>query len=164
MCKNVPDKNPLESHSCRPFEIVRVPVSGARGDRREQTKNYTCSLRFDPPTTVEELPSREATGEPRGKNRILRRLLATEFLHGQDPTRTRSDNHGELGLRAPPQQRDLDCTAGVSVSPANVDPITALCYLATIDGPTRFKKSRSVGAYVGLKRQPANQDAFEPPV
>jgi transposase len=29
-------------------------------------------------------------------------------------------------------------------------PITALCYLATIDDPTRFKKSRSVGAYAGL--------------
>ena len=28
--------------------------------------------------------------------------------------------------------------------------ITALCYLATIDDPTRFKKSRSVGAYLGL--------------
>jgi len=31
-----------------------------------------------------------------------------------------------------------------------VGAITALCYLATIDDPTRFKKSRSVGAYVGL--------------
>jgi transposase len=31
-----------------------------------------------------------------------------------------------------------------------VGPITALCFLATIDDPTRFKKSRSVGAYVGL--------------
>jgi transposase len=31
-----------------------------------------------------------------------------------------------------------------------VGPITALCYLATIDDPTRFKKSRNVGAYVGL--------------
>ena len=31
-----------------------------------------------------------------------------------------------------------------------VGPITALCYLATIDDPTRFKKSRSVGAYLGL--------------
>ena len=31
-----------------------------------------------------------------------------------------------------------------------VGPITALCYLATIDDPARFKKSRSVGAYVGL--------------
>ena len=31
-----------------------------------------------------------------------------------------------------------------------VGPITALCFLATIDDPARFKKSRSVGAYVGL--------------
>ena len=29
-------------------------------------------------------------------------------------------------------------------------PITALCFKATIDDPTRFKRSRSVGAYVGL--------------
>ena len=28
--------------------------------------------------------------------------------------------------------------------------ITALCFLATIDDPSRFKRSRSVGAYVGL--------------
>jgi transposase len=31
-----------------------------------------------------------------------------------------------------------------------IGPVTALCFLATIDDPTRFKKSRSVGAYVGL--------------
>jgi transposase len=31
-----------------------------------------------------------------------------------------------------------------------VGPITALCYLAIIDDPTRFKRSRSVGAYAGL--------------
>src|ERR1700716_831071 len=31
-----------------------------------------------------------------------------------------------------------------------VGPITGLCFKATIDDPTRFKRSRSVGAYVGL--------------
>ncbi len=31
-----------------------------------------------------------------------------------------------------------------------VGAITALCYLATINDPTRFEKSRSVGAYLGL--------------
>lgn len=31
-----------------------------------------------------------------------------------------------------------------------VGPVTALCYLATIDDPTRFKRSSSVGAYIGL--------------
>jgi transposase len=32
-----------------------------------------------------------------------------------------------------------------------VGPITALCFKATIDDPTRFNRSRSVGAYVGLQ-------------
>ena len=31
-----------------------------------------------------------------------------------------------------------------------IGPITAPCYLVTIDDPTRFKRSRSVGAYFGL--------------
>ena len=31
-----------------------------------------------------------------------------------------------------------------------VGAITALCFLATIDDPTRFKRSRNVGAYLGL--------------
>src|SRR5260370_7248182 len=31
-----------------------------------------------------------------------------------------------------------------------VGQITALCFKATVDDPTRFKRSRSVGAYVGL--------------
>jgi transposase len=45
--------------------------------------------------------------------------------------------------RSEPQVRRFMTAPGVG-------PITALCYLATIDDPTRFKKSRSVGAYVGL--------------
>ena len=35
-----------------------------------------------------------------------------------------------------------------------VGPITALCYRATIDEPSRFKRSRSVGAYLGLTTRP----------
>ena len=31
-----------------------------------------------------------------------------------------------------------------------IGPLTALCFLATIDDPARFKRSRSVGAYAGL--------------
>ncbi len=36
------------------------------------------------------------------------------------------------------------------MSVPGVGPITALAYLATIDDPTRFKRSRTVGAYCGL--------------
>jgi transposase len=45
--------------------------------------------------------------------------------------------------RSEPQVRRFMTVPGVG-------PITALCYLATIDDPARFKKSRNVGAYVGL--------------
>jgi transposase len=45
--------------------------------------------------------------------------------------------------RSEPQVRRFMTVPGVG-------PITALCYLATIDDPSRFKKSRSIGAYVGL--------------
>ncbi len=45
--------------------------------------------------------------------------------------------------RSTPQVRRFMTVPGIG-------PITALCYLATINDPTRFKKSRSVGAYVGL--------------
>src|SRR5260221_8038306 len=40
-----------------------------------------------------------------------------------------------------------------------VGPITALCFKATIDDPTRFKRSRSVGAYVGLTTRRFFNDA-----
>jgi len=36
------------------------------------------------------------------------------------------------------------------MSVPGIGPITALCFKATIDDPTRFKRSRSVGAYAGL--------------
>jgi len=45
-------------------------------------------------------------------------------------------------------RRDMQVRRFMTV-PA-VGPVTALCFTATIDDPTRFKRSRSVGAYVGL--------------
>src|SRR5262245_18868863 len=37
-----------------------------------------------------------------------------------------------------------------SIVTQSADPPRALCFKATIDDPTRFRRSRSVGAYVGL--------------
>jgi transposase len=45
-------------------------------------------------------------------------------------------------------RHDLQVRRFMSVP--GVGPVTALCFKATIDDPTRFKRSRSVGAYVGL--------------
>jgi transposase len=40
-----------------------------------------------------------------------------------------------------------------------VGPLTALCFLLTLEDPNRFKKSRSVGAYLGLR--PKQHDSGE---
>ena len=43
-----------------------------------------------------------------------------------------------------------DARAQRFMTTLGVGAITALCYLATIDDPTRFKKSRRFGAFLGL--------------
>jgi transposase len=43
-----------------------------------------------------------------------------------------------------------DAQVGRFMTAPGVGPITALCFKATIDNPASFKRSRSVGAYVGL--------------
>jgi hypothetical protein len=53
-----------------------------------------------------------------------------------------------------PYRRNEQCFCAAKVlsrfmTAPGVGAITALCFLATIDDPTRFKMSRSVGAYVG---------------
>ena len=45
-------------------------------------------------------------------------------------------------------RRDVEVRRFMTVP--GVGPITALCFKATIDDPTRFRRSRSVGAYIGL--------------
>jgi transposase len=42
---------------------------------------------------------------------------------------------------------------------SGVGPITALCFVLTIEDPSRFAKSRSVGAYLGLR--PKQRDSGE---
>jgi transposase len=43
-----------------------------------------------------------------------------------------------------------------------VGPITALCFVLTIEDPSRFAKSRSVGAYLGLRPKHRNSGDHEP--
>ena len=50
---------------------------------------------------------------------------------------------------SPPTKTSITRT-GLSSQIPGIGPITALRYLAIIDDPTRFKRSRSVGAYAGL--------------
>ena len=56
---------------------------------------------------------------------------------------------GELDRKVMRLARGDDQVRRFMTTPG-IGAITALCYLATIDDPTRFNKSRNVGAYIGL--------------
>lgn len=43
-----------------------------------------------------------------------------------------------------------------------VGPLTALCYVLTLEDPWRFKKSRSVGPYLGLRPKQRQSGDCEP--
>ncbi len=43
-----------------------------------------------------------------------------------------------------------------------VGPVTSLCYVLTLEDPARFKKSREVGAYLGLAPRRAQSGASDP--
>lgn len=45
---------------------------------------------------------------------------------------------------------------------SGVGPLTALCYVLVLEDPARFKKSRSVGAYVGLRPRRAQSGSVDP--
>ena len=81
---------------------------------------------------IEDKPQLQAVIEPLLKAREAVTQQIADF------------DHKVLRLaRSDDQARRFMTTPGIG-------PITALCYLATIDDPTRFSKSRNVGAYVGL--------------
>jgi transposase len=56
-----------------------------------------------------------------------------------------------------------DAQVGGIVTTPGIGPVTALCFKATIDDPTRFGRSRSVGAYVGLTTRRHASGEFDRP-
>lgn len=81
---------------------------------------------------IEEKPALVAVVEPLLKAREVIEQQVADF-----------DRKVMRLARSEPQVRRFMTTPGIG-------PITALCYLATIDDPVRFNKSRNVGAYIGL--------------
>jgi transposase len=65
-------------------------------------------------------------------------------LKAREALRSRS----VVSIARKPARRDAQIRRFMTVR--GIGPITALCLKATIDDPARFKRSRSVGAYIGL--------------
>ena len=58
--------------------------------------------------------------------------------------------------------RDAYPQAGLLRQVPGVGPVTSLCFVLTLEDPTRFKKSRDVGTYLGLVPRRAQSGASDP--
>jgi transposase len=95
----------------------------------------------------------------KGKGRTFERLV-TAGVHGVDHVRLAIDSLLVLWQHVTQEIKkfDREITAVTRRIPAcqhlmtvpGVGPVTALAYAATVDNPTRFKRSTDMGAYLGL--------------
>jgi transposase len=134
----------LDSHAVRALLSSRALLVELKRDLENQIrgllKNFGLVIGRAKMTTFTTRAKELLDGQPALSAAVESLLKAREALERQIADLDRK----VLRLaRSAPQVRRFMTVPGIG-------PITALCYLATIDDPARFKKSRSVGAYVGL--------------
>lgn len=141
------------------YRAVRVKSEAAQGMRALlKARDLVVRQRMDLDNTVRGLPASLGVRLPKGPRRWADRVaLALEgnealALALRPLLRLRENLARSL---AEPARRLLAEAKGSAVcrrlmGVPGVGAITAYAYVATIDDPTRFAQSRSVGAYVGL--------------
>ena len=133
----------LDSHSVRALLASRALLVKVKRDLENQVrgllKNLGLVIGVDKPSSPRE---------PRSLSSIRPEPVAavSPLLEARMAIEQQIDDLDRKVLklaRHDVQVRRFMTTPGIG-------PITALCFKATIDDPTRFRRSRSVGAYVGL--------------
>lgn len=134
----------LDSHAVRAILSSRALLVELKRDLENQIrgllKNFGLVIGRAKMTTFVTRAKELLDGQPALCAAVEPLLKAREAIERQI---TDLDRKVLRLARSTPQVRRFMTVPGVG-------PITALCYLATIDDPARFKKSSSVGAYVGL--------------
>ena len=134
----------LDSHAVRALLASRALLVELKRDLENQIrgllKNFGLVIGRAKMNTFTTRATELIDGRPELTAAIEPLLKARDALAGQIE---KLDRKVLRLARSEPQVRRFMTVPGVG-------PITALCYLATIDDPSRFKRSRSVGAYVGL--------------
>ena len=95
---------------------------------------------------------------PKGAGKFAGRVRAILEAHPELLAAIEPLLHARAGLEVSLGRLDKEVMACAKADPAcrllmsvpGVGPVTALAFVATIDDPGRFAKSRAVGAYVGL--------------
>jgi len=134
----------LDSHAIKALLVSRALLVKIKRDLENQIRGLLKNLGLIIGRAKMNVFSLRATqlteGRPELATAVEPLLKARETIEQQID---RLDRKVMRMARNNSQARRLMTAPGVG-------PVTALCYLATIDDPTRFKRSSSVGAYIGL--------------
>ena len=134
----------LDSHRLRTLLGARAQLVGIRTDLKNQVRGIFKTFGF----IVSQSGEKGFEAKVRGtmtEQPLLQRMVTPlmEVLHTVQEQVAALDNL--LGDYA---ANDKICRHLMTVP--GVGPITAVAFTAAVDDPTRFKKSRTVGAYFGL--------------
>ena len=134
----------LDSHAVKGLLASRALLVKIRRDIENQIrgllKNFGLVIGRAKLNTFTKRAEELIEGQPALSAAVKPLLSARETISQQT---TDLDRQVVQLARCDAQARRLMTAPGIG-------PITALCYLATINDPTRFGRSRSVGAYLGL--------------
>lgn len=134
----------LDSHAIKALLVSRALLVKMKRDLENQIrgllKNLGLIIGRAKMTTFLERAKELIAGKPTLSAAVDPLLKARAALERQIDD---LDRKVLAMARSEPDVRRLMTAPGIG-------PITALCYCATIDDPSRFKKSRDVGAYIGL--------------
>ncbi len=137
-------------------DLILIRVRGglvrARSQLINQVRGFAKSLGSRlPASSAEAFPRRARAGAPSDLFPGLETMLA--MIEQLTAEIRRMDREVEQVCRERyPETEALRQVKGVG-------PITALCFILTLEDPSRFRKSRAVGAYLGLR--PRKRDSGE---
>ena len=141
---------------CRP---VAVKGEDAQGDRiLLKARSHLVGRRRDMENTIRGLLASLGHRFPKGVGKFARRVRAILEEHPDLAAAIEPLLGARAALEVSLKRLDKEVVRRTKDTPAcrllmtapGVGPVTALAYLSTIDDPSRFAKSRAVGAYMGL--------------
>jgi transposase len=141
------------------YRPVAVKSEDAQGDRiLLKARSHLVGQRRAMENTMRGLVASLGHRFPKGVGKFAGRVEAIVAAHPELAAAIEPLLHARAAVKASLAALDRDVMARAKGDPAcwllmtvpGVGPVTALAFASTIDDPSRFAKSRAVGAYVGL--------------
>ena len=136
---------------CAGAQEPRYRPSGASGRvlPRGRGAGFSCGLRTSPSRRSRTCRRRDPNRR-RAAARLAHPPAQRSVIRSPAAIPDRAPVHRDRGARPPLAHLVRSTKMSDGLSPAGVEPVTALAFASAVDDPNRFKKASDVGAYLGL--------------